>query len=414
MHWSATTLADNPSSLLPFGNGKSYGDSCHNDPGTLIDNRNNAEILAFDAESGTIRCKTGIMLSHILQHIIPHGWFLPVTPGTQMVTLGGAIANDVHGKNHHRTGTFGNHVLQFELHRSDGEPQICSHEQNNALFAATIGGMGLTGNIDWAEISLMKISSVDIDQQTIKFGRLEDFFNLNQAADRDHEYSVAWIDSMARGTRLGRGLLLNGNHAENGNFEWVKPKSRVTVPFTPPFALVTGLALKAFNEAYYHKQRRTEVHGRVAYGSYFYPLDSIGHWNRLYGPRGLFQHQCIIPPENAEQVIAHLLEACHVAGQGSFLTVLKRFGDIPSPGLMSFPREGFTLTLDFPNLGQRTLNLLEQLDQITLKSGGAINPYKDARMSAATYQCSFPQWPELEAARDPKFMSDFWRRTTGS
>jgi hypothetical protein len=272
--------------------------------------------------------------------------------------------------------------------------------------------MGLTGNITWAEIRLMKIASGDIDQHVIKFSRLEDYFSLAEASDRDNEYSVAWIDSLAHGKGLGRGHLLNGNHAQNGNFSYKSPKPMITIPFTPPIALVSGLALMAFNQLYYHKQRQTEIRNRVAYGGYFYPLDIIGEWNKLYGPKGLFQHQSIVPPNNAESTVAKLIEASQKAGQGSFLTVLKRFGNIPSPGLMSFPREGFTLTLDFPNSGKKALALLQELDRITIEAGGAVNPYKDARMSKETFAASFPQWGELEAARDPAIMSDFWRRVT--
>ena len=399
-------------SFLPFGNGRSYGDSCHNDAGTLIDHRANRQVLAFDTETGLIRCQSGLLLSDLLPQILPHGWFLPVTPGTQFITIGGAIANDVHGKNHHRAGTFGCHVKGFELIRSDRGRLYCSADENPELYCATIGGLGLTGNIDWAEFQLMKIASADIDQQAIKFDRLEEFFALADAADRDNEYCVAWIDSHARGRNLGRGHLLNGNHADNGNFSPRRSKPRISIPFTPPIALINGLALRAFNTLYYHRQRKREVNARVGYGGYFYPLDGIGNWNRLYGPKGLFQHQSVVPVADAEHTVANLLETCQNAGQGSFLTVLKRFGAVPSPGPMSFPREGYTLTLDFPNSGTPTLALLDELDRITIEAGGAVNPYKDARMSAETFTASFPQWPELEALRDPLLMSDFWRRVT--
>lgn len=411
-NWQLTALDNPTTSLLPFGNGKSYGDSCHNDQGLLLDNRPHSAVLAFDTVTGILRCEAGILFSEILAHILPHGWFLPITPGTQLVTLGGAIANDVHGKNHHRAGTLGCHVTQFELVRSDSGTQICSPSQNTELFATTIGGMGLTGNITWAEIKLMKIASADIDQHVVKFNKLKDYFSLAEASDRNNEYSVAWIDSLARGKGFGRGHLLNGNHADNGNFTYKSAKPLITVPFTPPFALVSGLGLKVFNQLYYHKQRSREVRNRVAYSGYFYPLDIIGDWNRLYGPKGLFQHQSVVPVDNAELTVAKLIGASQKAGQGSFLTVLKRFGNIPSPGLMSFPKEGFTLTLDFPNSGPKALELMARLDQITIEAGGAVNPYKDARMSKETFAASFPQWQELEAARDPAIISDFWRRVT--
>ena len=411
-NWAPEALSGSSANLLPFGNGRSYGDSCHNDKGMLLDNRAHAKVLSFNKNTGEICCEAGILLCDMLQHILPSGWFLPATPGTQFVTLGGAIANDVHGKNHHRAGTFGCHVSQFELHRSDKGLLTCSPKQNAELFKATIGGLGLTGNITTASVQLMRIASVDIDQQAIKFKRLEDYFALAKEADLNNEYSVAWIDSLARGKKLGRGLLLNGNHADNGNFKYIAAKPRISIPFTPPFSLINGLALKAFNKLYYHKQQKREALGRVAYGGYFYPLDGIGHWNRLYGPKGLFQHQSVVPVRNAEITVANLIKTTQNAGHGSFLTVLKRFGCVGSPGFMSFPREGFTLTLDFPNSGPKTLELLNQLDRITINAGGAINPYKDARMSSDTFRTAFPKWQILEDARDPAIMSDFWRRVT--
>ncbi len=412
MNWRKGLPDQRKAAYLPFGNGKSYGDSCHNNAGVLLDNRSSGRILEFDAQSGLLRAEAGILLCDILAGVLPCGWFLPVTPGTQFVTLGGAIANDVHGKNHHRAGTFGCHVQQFEIARSDQPLQICSRDKNGDLFSATIGGLGLTGNITWAEISLKKIASADIDQQVIKFARLEEYFALAASADRDNEYSVAWIDSHAKGGQLGRGHLLNGNHADNGNFAYKPAKPLVSVPFTPPIALINGVALQAFNWLYYNRQCQREVKSRPPYGSYFYPLDIIGHWNRLYGPKGLFQHQSIVPVHNAEEVIASLLKTCQQAHQGSFLTVLKRFGNVPSPGLMSFPREGFTLTLDFPDSGAKTLALLDRLDEITIMAGGAVNPYKDARMAPDTFSASFPSWQRLEQMRDPAIMSDFWRRVT--
>ncbi len=411
--WRSGDLNNASLSSLPFGNGRSYGDSCHNDQGMLLDNRAQSKVISFDETVGEICCEAGILLCDILRHITPTGWFLPVTPGTQFVTLGGAIANDVHGKNHHRTGTFGCHVESFGLERSDQPPLECSRQENQVLYCATIGGLGLTGNITSATIRLKKVHSIDIKQQSIKFERLGDYFDMAEEADRNNEYSVAWIDSLARGQKLGRGILLNGNHAKNGNLGFSTTKPFLSVPFTPPISLINGLALKAFNQLYYHKQQKREVISQTKCSSYFYPLDGIGKWNRLYGPKGLFQHQSVVPLENAEAVVSSLIKTTQTAEHGSFLTVLKRFGDVASPGFMSFPREGFTLTLDFPNFGKRTLALLNDLDRITINAGGAINPYKDARMSADTFKQAFPNWQELEALRDPAIMSDFWRRVAG-
>ncbi|MEM7300861.1 MAG: FAD-binding oxidoreductase [Pseudomonadota bacterium] len=399
--------------LLPFGNGRSYGDSCHNDVGALIDMREQSSIHALDEYSGVLTADAGVMLHEIIAHVLPKGWFLPVTPGTQLVTLGGAIANDVHGKNHHRRGTFGNHIEGFELLRSDKGTLWCSPEQNSDLFHATIGGLGLTGIITRAQLKLMPVQTADIEQKTVRLNRLSDFFEHIEDADAENEYCVAWIDSLSRGSKMGRGHLLLGNHAKVGSRAPMSPKARLSVPFTPPFAMINSLSLKAFNFAYFNKLREAERTDRVGYSSYFYPLDGVGNWNRLYGPHGLFQHQSVVPFENGEAIVAKLIEASQKAGQGSFLTVLKRFGEVPSPGLLSFPKPGFTLTLDFANSGPATLKLLDRLDELTLSAGGRVNPYKDARMAASTFQTGFPNWRELEALRDPAMMSDFWRRVTG-
>lgn len=395
-------------SLLAFGNGKSYGDSCHNAAGALIPMRSRRKILSFDLQTGILRAEAGVSLEEIIAHAAPQGYFLPVTPGTRFVTLGGAIANDVHGKNHHLRGTFGCHVTGFELLRSDGQRHACSASENAELFAATIGGMGLTGLIVSASIRLMRVGSLDIEERITPFANLDGYFDLAEAADAANEYAVAWIDQLAP---TGRGVLLTGNHAQNGNFRVQAAATRLSVPFEMPFSMLNGLSLKAFNFAYFHaKARKTGTH-LSAYGSFFYPLDAVGHWNRLYGPKGLFQHQSIIPFETARKTIPLLLEASRKAGQASFLTVLKRFGAVPSPGLLSFPRPGYTLTMDFSNSGASTLDLLETLDRLTVEAGGRVNPYKDQRMSAATFAAGFPDWHRLERYRDPRFSSDFWQRT---
>ena len=397
---------------LPFGNGRSYGDSCHNDAGKLIDSRNSKRILAFDESSGELTCETGLLLADVLAFAIPRGFFLPVTPGTRFVTVGGAIANDVHGKNHHVRGTFGAHVIRLQLLRSDRGSVDCSPDTNQGLFSATIGGMGLTGLITRATIRLAKVGSPDIRQRTLRFGNIDDYFARCDEFDRRHEYAVAWIDQLARGRQFGRGLLLGGDHLEGGaQRKAIDSKPKLNVPFTPPVNLLNRLTLKAFNELYFRKERTGERRRSVSWQSYFYPLDAIGHWNRLYGPRGLFQHQSVFPESNGHETTVKLLECAQSHGHASFLTVLKRFGSQRSPGLFSFPRPGFTLTLDFANQGEGTRRLLDALDDIVVSAGGAINPYKDMRMSAVTFDASFPAWRALEERRDPAMMSDFWRRT---
>ncbi|MCY0093000.1 FAD-binding protein [Hoeflea ulvae] len=402
---------DVPQGFLAFGNGRSYGDSCHNDRGRLIAMRPGAAISAFDPETGILTADAGVLLSQILALVMPHGFFLEVTPGTAQVTLGGAIANDVHGKNHHHRGTFGGSVLSFVLLGSDGARRTCSPDSHTPLFEASIGGMGLTGIIETATIRLMKVPSANVRQTAFRFESIDGYFDAIDEIDAAHEYSVAWIDQLARGPRLGRGVLMAGDHAEDGGAARAPSAPRLSVPVAPPVNLLNRLTLKAFNGLYYGRAPAQPATKIVPWASYFHPLDAISGWNRLYGPRGLFQHQSVYPAANARRTTIALIECAQNHGAASFLTVLKRFGDFASPGLMSFPRPGFTLTLDFANSGEATLKMLDALDDIVLEAGGALNPYKDQRMSPEMFAASFPQWRQMEAMRDPAVMSDFWRRT---
>ena len=405
---AATFLPD--TSWLPFGNGRSYGDSCHNDQGTLLDCRSFNRILGYDEDSRELTCEPGVLLSDILAFAMPKGLFLPVTPGTRFVSVAGAIANDVHGKNHHRRGTFGMYVSRFTLQRSDGTLLECSSTKNSDYFAATIGGMGLTGLIVDATIRLIDVSSPDVLQRTLRFDRLDDYFKHCDEFDETHEYAVAWIDQLAKGQQFGRGILMGADHAAPTDFQLPK-KARISVPFTPPMNLINSATLTLFNALYWRKVAAGEQHSTVPWSGYFYPLDAIGHWNRLYGPRGLFQHQSVYPADQGHDTTVRLMKCAQDHGHASFLTVLKRFGSLQSPGIMSFPKPGFTLTLDFSNQGAATLRMLNALDQIVIDAGGAVNPYKDGRMSADTFRASFPDWQKLETLRDPAMMSDFWRRT---
>ncbi len=392
---------------LPFGNGRSYGDSCHNDHGVLADMRGQNNIISFDAQSGLLTAEPGVFLHEIIDHCAPHGWFLPVTPGTRFVTLGGAVANDVHGKNHHVRGTFGCHVEALTLVRSDGVHRL-TPDDLSGLFQATVGGMGLTGMIARVTLRMMKIASLDVTEKLIPFQTLDEYFAQAEQADADNEYAVAWLDQLSG----ERGILMTANHADNGNFDTGSHKAKLQVPFKLPFNALNHLSLKAFNTAFYHAKKRKSGQLLISnYQGFFYPLDAVENWNRLYGPRGLFQHQSAIPADRAVDTIRLMLYASQRAGQASFLTVLKRFGAVNSPGLLSFPQPGYTLTLDFPNRGEKTLALLRELDRLTVQAGGRVNPYKDARMSAQTFAASFPNWEQLEAKRDLKIMSDFWRRT---
>ena len=400
-------------SSLPYGNGRSYGDSCLNDGGVVIDCRGLDRFIEFDTEQGILRCEAGVLLSEILALIVPTGWFLPVTPGTQFITVGGAIANDVHGKNHHRAGTFGCHVQYFELLRSDGSRLLCSPDGNGDWFGATVGGLGLTGIITWAEIRLQRIANPYIDHETIRYGDLDEFFAISAESDGDFDYTVAWVDCLAKGGSLGRGLFMRGNHVQRLEGKPPKaPAGHIRVPFDPPLPLVNGATLKLFNALYYRKQLHRIHRGVVHYAPFFYPLDSVLEWNRIYGGRGFLQYQCAVPSDSAQDAITEILRQIAAAGTGSFLAVLKMFGDVVSPGLLSFPRPGATLALDFPNRGEATFDLLDRLDRVTLEAGGLLYPAKDARMSPATFRAGYSRWEELLPFIDPRFSSGFWRRVT--
>jgi len=397
--------------LLPFGNGRSYGDSCLNNGGKLLDARGLDRFVSFDQENGILRCESGALLSEIIELILPYGWFLKVTPGTRFVTIGGAVANDVHGKNHHRVGSFGCHIRSFELLRSNGEKVVCSSTKNSELFSATIGGLGLTGLIVWVEISLQKIESEFVDVETICFEHLSEFFSLSKESDTHYEHTVAWIDCLAKGEHLGQGIFMRANY-KNEILDKVYVERKASFPVELPFPLVNKPSLKMFNMLYKWNNCRKEGRDMQHFYQFFYPLDAIENWNRIYGKSGFFQYQCIIPEDSARITIEKILNKISTHGSGSFLAVLKNFGNIKSPGMLSFPREGTTLALDFPNHKDKTLDFFNLLDEIVISSGGAIYPAKDARMSSGTFKSSFPEWKEFLKFVDPKFSSSFWRRVT--
>lgn len=404
-------VADTNRTTLAYGNGRSYGDSCLAVTGQVVQTRPLNRFMSVDWETGVLRAEAGTTLDEILQIAVPRGWMLPVTPGTKYATLGGAVANDVHGKNHHVRGTFGRHVRRFLLLRSEREPFECSPDEHAEFFAATIGGLGLTGVIAWVEIQLMPIRSSRISVTSIRFGNLDEFFALSEELDSRHEYSVAWIDCLSRGAALGRGIFLVGDHATRGGLQLPVRKKR-SVPITPPISLINPLTLRAFNTLYYNRQQEKTVHSDVDYDSYFYPLDSLLEWNRIYGKRGFQQYQCVLPQARSRDAMQAILEAIGRSGTGSFLAVLKRCGAAVSPGLLSFPMEGASLALDFPQHDASNRRLFEQLDAIVREAGGRIYPAKDAHMSAQDFQLAYPTWPQLEALRDPALMSRFWQRTT--
>ncbi|WP_416399117.1 FAD-binding oxidoreductase [Allohahella sp. A8] len=404
-------------SVLPFGNGRSYGDSCLNTAGALLDTRGLDRFVALDAATGVLTAEAGVSFQHILQHVVPKGWFLPVTPGTQFLTLGGAIGNDVHGKNHHVAGAFGRHVRQFELLRSDGTRLICSPEKNSELFAATIGGLGLTGLILSAEIQLISIDSPFMDVETVPFSGLEAFRAIS-ADSADFDYTVAWLDCVASGRNFARGLFYRARHsAALSSDELTREKQpvegRLSIPFNFPSIALNGLSIKLFNELYYRSNSKKAARGGMSrdhYQPYFYPLDSIANWNRIYGSKGFYQCQFVVPTDSGalETILRSIVES----GMGSFLAVLKEFGELASPGLLSFPRPGLCLALDFSNRGLKSRILIERIEQQVVAAGGAVYPAKDRLMSASAFRSFFPAHEAFSRWIDPAFSSDFWRRVS--
>jgi FAD/FMN-containing dehydrogenase len=401
--------------MLPFGNGRSYGDVCLNGGGTLLLTRGLDRFIGFDPVAGVLECEAGVLLSDIIELTLPHGWFPAVTPGTALVTVGGAIANDVHGKNHHRVGSFGHHVIEFELQRSDGLTLRCAPDCNAEWFGATIGGLGLTGLIRKAHLQLRRVPGVWIAGDSQRFANLDAFFELAQSSDAEYEYTVAWLDCASAGSKLGRGIFMRGNHVQH---DAALPRSRAprTLPFTPPVSPINAFSVRLFNELYFRRPAAQAAAARWHYQPFLFPLDGLLNWNRMYGPRGFYQYQCVLPGTVVDEANAlqEMLRRIAISGLGSFLAVLKKFGDLPSLGLLSFPRPGVTLALDFPNRGESTLRLLEELDSITREAGGAVYPAKDARMSALSFQQYFPRWQQLRPFMDPKFSSSFWRRVSAS
>ncbi len=396
-------------SVLPAGLGRSYGDVCLNHDNTVLLTRGLDRLLGFNAQTGELRCESGVSLAEILDFAVPRGWFLPVTPGTKFVTVGGAIANDVHGKNHHVAGTFGRHVRQFELYRSDGTRRVCSPTENADWFGATISGLGLTGLIHWAEIQLKPIVSRKVRYEATKFHGLEEFLALSES-HRNHEYTVSWIDCVARGKNAARGIFMSGDHAEIAEERGVTHARTMAFPFDLPSIALNRATVGLFNTLYFHMQTSKKVEKVVDYEPFFYPLDAILQWNRMYGKQGLVQFQCVVPYNHGLYAVREILKAIADSGLASFLAVLKVCGDAPSPGMMSFPKPGITLALDFPIKEQRTFALVDRLNAMTEEAGGRLYPAKDSRMTGKQFRDFYPRWDRFSSYIDPNFSSSFWRR----
>ena len=379
-------------SILARGMGRSYGDSAN--AKKVLETSYCNHFIDFDELTGKFTAESGITLREILSVIVPKGWFLPITPGTSYVTLGGAIACDVHGKNHHIAGTFGEHVTSLNLALGTGELITASKHENIDLFHATCGGMGLTGVIISATIQLIPIQSSLVNQQTIKANSIEDACRSFED-NNDATYSVAWIDCLAKGKNLGRSVLVLGEHAKEGGLE-IELKESVSVPFNTPSALLNNMTMKAFNSAYWQKTKHKKYQ-TIPLMQYFYPLDAIGNWNKLYGKAGFLQFQCVIPKSDGVANMRLLLTEVAKSGEGSFLAVLKQFGKA-NDNFLSFPTEGYTLALDF-KLNSSTFQTVSRLEAMTVDMGGRLYLAKDAVMQETTFKTTYPKWERFEAVR---------------
>ncbi len=392
---------------LAFGMGRSYGDVCLNPGGVLWNTTMLDRFIRFDEINGQLQCEAGLLLRDVQRLIVPRGWMLPVVPGTQLATLGGAVANDVHGKNHHIAGSFGDHVIEIVLMRTDGSRHVL--RPGDARFAATIGGLGLTGVITELTLQLKRIQGPWLQVETRPYKNLTTFFDLADAAEADWEHTVSWIDCVAGS---GRGIFMRANHS---NLQQAAPKSGRSwrMPFVPPVSLVNTLTLKPFNQLYYQLKKKQTTHLQY-YENFFHPLDHLLEWNRMYGPRGFFQYQCVLPRAQGREGVQAMLKQISNAGEGSFLAVLKTFGERPSVGMLSFAQPGVTLALDFTNQGEKTHKLLASLDDIVRDARGRLYPAKDARMPRALFEAGYPRLQEFLSHRDPGISSAMSRRLMGS
>lgn len=370
-------------SIIARGNGRSYGDNSLNSNNILSTLRLN-KFLSFDRDKGIFECESGVILSDILDVIVPEGYFLPVTPGTKLITVGGAIGSDVHGKNNHSEGCFGDYLIDFNIITQDGEIKKCSREENSDLFWNTIGGMGLTGIIISAKFTLKKIQTAYINQKVLKAENLEEIFKFFEECE-NWTYSVAWIDCLQKGNRMGRSILMVGEHANlselptqwKGNPLQTKKKFKLNVPFDFPSFVLNTWSVKIFNFLYYLKQRKKIVSNVVDYDTFFYPLDAINNWNRIYGKNGFIQYQFIIPKKVGKEGMTEILKTIAKSGQGSFLAVLKLYKKGNLKAHNSFPIDGYSLALDF-KINKKLPFLVKELDEIVEHYGGRIYLAKDS------------------------------------
>lgn len=390
--------------LIPFGNGRSYGDSALSE--NIIDIKPRNYFIDFDEENGLLHVQAGVLLSEILEHFVHRGWFLKITPGTKLITVGGAIASDVHGKNHHVEGCFSQSLKEFNIMLAGGETVLCSKEATPELFNATCGGQGLTGVILDAKILLKKVNSQYIDQTTIKTKNLKETFEAFEEY-KDKPYSVAWIDCLAKGKDIGKCLLMVGDFKDDGNLDYQHKKQK-NIPFSFPSFALNNWSVKIFNWLYYGKVNKQLSKQTVDIDTFFYPLDAIGHWNRIYGKSGFTQYQFILPKETSYDGLQDILSTIAASGKGSFLAVLKLYGKA-NDNWLSFPMEGYSLALDF-KIEKGLFELLDMLDETVLQYKGRIYLTKDVRVSKETFEQGYPHIETFRQYRkenkmDEKFQS---------
>ncbi|RVU48560.1 FAD-binding oxidoreductase [Lujinxingia sediminis] len=406
--------------VLAHGFGRSYGDAALLSQGRVVLTRRLKKMLAFDETSGVLRVEAGVTIGELIEVFLPRGWFVPVVPGTQFVSVGGAIGCNIHGKNHGHAGCFGDHVLSMEVLLASGEVVRCSRAQHDDLFWATIGGMGLTGIILSAEIQLQAVESGAIEMESIRFNNLDEFFQISEEST-DYFHTVSWIDCVKGGSQMGRGIFMRGRHASAEQAATLSegPLERVVELVQRALdgrafesnLLLNRATIRLFNEAYYHKHPAGELHSVVGYEPFFFPLDAVENWNYVYGKRGFLQYQMVVPEREAVRDILKVISESKMA---SFLAVIKEFGDQDHGGL-SFPCGGTTLALDFPNFGEPLLAMMERLDALVAEVGGRIYLGKDARLSAEMFRRMYPTWEAWREVRDrwdPQgvFQSDLSRR----
>ncbi len=398
--------------VLARGAGRSYGDAALlNDGGTTVVTDRLNRMLAFDSDTGVLRAEAGVRLREILEVFVPRGWFLPVTPGTKEVTLGGAIAFDIHGKNHHRDGGISNFVREIELLTADGETVTCGPEENEELFWATVSGAGLTGIITEVALELRPIETAYVAERTLKADDLDDAFALFEEHEPDYLYSVAWIDCLASGDSLGRSHLMFGRQATKEQLSekqrrdplGYEPDHLATLPFDLPEGVLNEHTVKAFNQLYYARQRKRDKRDVVGIDPFFYPLDAIDDWNRMYGESGFVQFQCVLPMEESYDGLKEILSQVQASGLASFLAVLKRMGP-PDGGLLTFPMRGYTLALDIPRR-EGLEDLLRDLHETVARRGGRVYLAKDAYLRPDTFREMYPalgEWLEVKRRIDPE------------